>query len=336
MRNFTSAPPPFSLFASLFLYSKHADTDSVKLRKKSRRRHHKKMVDVSPVQKLYNTCNEVFDSCSAGIIPSPDNIQKLKAVLDEFKPADVGLSPDMPHFRASVAEKTPVIRYIHIHECEKFSIGIFCLPPSGVIPLHNHPGMTVFSKLLFGTMHIKSYDWVDDVPPSASAVVSTSKCKFYSLFLCLILNFMQPDFVLEEEIEMLYEAMQPDVQQPEARLAKVKVNSNFIAPCNTSILYPNDGGNMHCFTAVTACAVLDVLGPPYSEPDGRHCQYYLDFPIAGFSGVFDNIFLADNAVDGLKLPEGEKEGLAWLSEREKPEDLTFVGELYRGPVIVEN
>jgi hypothetical protein len=42
------------------------------------------MVSASPLQKLYNTCNEVFDSCSAGIIPSPDNIQKLKAVLGMF------------------------------------------------------------------------------------------------------------------------------------------------------------------------------------------------------------------------------------------------------------
>lgn len=63
------------------------------------------------------------------------------------------------------------------------------------------------------------------------------------------------------------------------------MDSNFTAPCNTSILYPADGGNMHCFTAVTACAVLDVLGPPYSDPDGRHCTYYLDYPFSGISGA---------------------------------------------------
>ncbi|KAJ6934912.1 hypothetical protein NC652_010021 [Populus alba x Populus x berolinensis] len=241
--------------------------------KRGRRRHHKKMVAVSPVQKLFNTCNEVFDSCSTGIIPSSDNIQKLKAVLDNFKPADVGLFPEMPHFQASVAGRTPVIRYLHLHECDKFSMGIFCLPPSGVIPLHNHPGMTVFSKLLFGTMHIKSYDWVADVPASSSG-------------------------------------------QGQGQL---EINRSV----QHSILYPTDGGNMHCFTAVTACAVLDVLGPPYSVPDGRHCQYYLDFPFANFS------------VNGVSIPEEEKEGYAWLQEREKPEDLTFVGELYGGPAIVE-
>lgn len=66
----------------------------------------------------------------------------------------------------------------------------------------------------------------------------------------------------------------------------MKVDDDFTAPCNPSILYPEDGGNLHCFTAVTACAVLDVLGPPYSDFDGRHCTYYTNYPFSNFQGKF--------------------------------------------------
>uniref|UniRef100_A0A5B7AB86 cysteine dioxygenase n=1 Tax=Davidia involucrata TaxID=16924 RepID=A0A5B7AB86_DAVIN len=252
--------------------------------KKNRRRQRK----MSRVQKLYDTCKEVFSPGGIGIVPPPSDIERILSVLADMTEADVGLRPNMSCFRTTSTDQVPKIAYLHLHECEKFSIGIFCLPPSGIIPLHNHPGMTVFSKLLFGTMHIKSYDWVD-APCNTTA-----------------------------------SANDLNIQPAGVRLAKVKVDADFTAPCNTSILYPADGGNMHCFTALTPCAVLDVLGPPYSDPDGRHCTYYLDFPFSRF------------VVDGVSVAEEEREGYAWLQEREKPEDLVVVGAKYSGPKIVEN
>ncbi|XP_010435972.1 PREDICTED: plant cysteine oxidase 2-like [Camelina sativa] len=246
-------------------------------RKKKIQRRSKRTL-ISPVQKLVDTCKKVFANAKSGTVPSQDNIQMLRAVLDEIKPEDVGVSPKMPYFRSKVTGRSPLVTYLHIYASHSFSIGIFCLPSSGVIPLHNHPEMTVFSKLLFGTMHIKSYDWVADSP-------------------------------------------QPSL---DTRLAKVKVDLDFTAPCDTSILYPADGGNMHCFTAKTACAVLDVLGPPYSDPAGRHCTYYFDLPFSSFS------------VDGVAVAEEEKEGYEWLKEREEePEDLTVTAMMYSGPTIKE-
>ena len=45
--------------------------------KRSRRRPRK----VSPVQKLFDTCKEVFSSCGAGIVPPPHDVEKLASVL---------------------------------------------------------------------------------------------------------------------------------------------------------------------------------------------------------------------------------------------------------------
>lgn len=179
------------------------------------------------------------------------------------------------------AEFAPPITYLHVYECDSFSIGIFCLPTSGVLPLHNHPGMTVLSKILYGSMHIRSYDCIE----------------------------------LPQDIQHIS-------GPPQSILARKKVNTVYSSPCEPSILCPRTGGNIHSFTAVTPCAVLDVLAPPYSEKDGRHCTYYRDYPCSRPPGLPENGSTCE-----------DEQSYVWLEEIERPDDFFVKGGQYIGPRI---
>ncbi|KEH37979.1 2-aminoethanethiol dioxygenase-like protein [Medicago truncatula] len=206
----------------------------------------------SKVQDLYDHCKNTF---SPSGIPSPSSqaLHKLSSILDTIKPVDVGLKEEAAdddrglgffgvNQLSRVARWAKPITYVDIHESDSFTMCMFCFPTSSVIPLHDHPQMTVFSKLLYGSLHVKAYDWVE--PP------------------CIV------------------KSKGPGHAQ--VRLAKLAVDKVLNAPCETSVLYPNCGGNIHCFTAVTPCAMLDVLAPPYKEYEGRKCTYYHDYPYSTF------------------------------------------------------
>ncbi|XP_060204683.1 plant cysteine oxidase 2-like isoform X5 [Lycium barbarum] len=145
-------------------YSRLSKKMMKKTKKETEKRKMGKRSRENMVQKLYDTCKQVFPNGKAGYVPPPADIQRLTSVLDSLEPKDIKFTAPSLEFSSTSpgTKEAPLVTYIKLHECNKFSIGIFCLPPSGVIPLHNHPGMTVFSKLLLGTMHAKSYDWVQN------------------------------------------------------------------------------------------------------------------------------------------------------------------------------
>ncbi|XP_007030009.2 PREDICTED: plant cysteine oxidase 2 [Theobroma cacao] len=253
------------------------------IKKLRRKKRSKPVVSRVPrlLPELFVACREVFKG--PGNVPPPSDVDKLCSILDRMKPEDVGLSKNLQFFKARGAVTgTPRVTYTTIYQCDEFSLCIFFLPEKAVIPLHNHPGMTVFSKLLLGKMHIKSYDWVDPVHS------------------------------------------EDPVPPSQPRLARLKADSVFTAPCDTSVLYPTAGGNIHQFTAITPCAVLDVLGPPYSKEDDRDCSYYRDVPCSAFP-------------NGETTVREEEEGdlFGWLEEIQVPENSKMDRIEYLGPQIAE-
>jgi cysteamine dioxygenase len=147
--------------------------------------------------------------------------------------------------------------------------------------------MTVFSKLLLGSLHIKSYDWVVDPDDLAGLIPADNN---------------------------------------HLRLAKVVLDADLRAPCDALVLYPESCGNMHRFTAAAPCAVLDVLGPPYSKH--RDCTYYQDIPYSKIHAPNGNDTGGVDATD-----EKTKVRLAWLKETNKPQDLKMYEVPHKGPPI---
>ena len=47
---------------------------------------------------------------------------KLIWLSDALRPEDVGLTPELPYFRAQEGNQTQAITYLHLFECEKFSV----------------------------------------------------------------------------------------------------------------------------------------------------------------------------------------------------------------------
>jgi len=207
-------------------------------------------------------------------------IQQLQAILDSFKPLDVGLSEPLNNSGSSedvVSNNSEPISYLHMYDCDRFTMGIFCIPGGSTIPLHDHPEMTVLSKLLYGKLHVRSFDWLASAPHGNN-------------------RYTQGD---ESKAPL---RVSPSFSLPKGSRPAMQVADKVMYPSSpTAVLFPDNGGVVHEFMALTDCAILDVLSPPYNVAEGRDCTYYKELTVEGGHVLVDTDRQTDRRTDGVSF-----------------------------------
>lgn len=85
----------------------------------------------------------------------------LRERLDRLTAEDLCVSPS----DAAVLRGPSGVGYQQVYHGPEMTVCIFLLRAGAVIPLHDHPGMHVFGRLLFGRMRVLSCDL--DGPPTS-------------------------------------------------------------------------------------------------------------------------------------------------------------------------
>eukprot|EP00930_Biecheleria_cincta_P048565 TRINITY_DN33851_c0_g1_i1.p1 TRINITY_DN33851_c0_g1~~TRINITY_DN33851_c0_g1_i1.p1 ORF type:complete len:277 (-),score=35.89 TRINITY_DN33851_c0_g1_i1:28-858(-) len=86
---------------------------------------------------------------------SPEVAEILMQALDGITAEDLGVREQ----DASGIRSRSGVAYSEIYQGSDMTLAIFLLRAGARIPLHDHPGMTVFGRLLFGQMRSRSFDF---------------------------------------------------------------------------------------------------------------------------------------------------------------------------------
>ncbi|KAG6611685.1 uncharacterized protein IUM83_17173 [Phytophthora cinnamomi] len=142
------------------------------------------------------------------------------------------------------------VHYWKLWESDTIDIGIFFMPPNSTIPLHNHPGMSVVTRVLYGAAKVTSYDIVSD------AEIQTLEAG---------------DEIAYEDATFTADAINP--ADGSVSWARVSREGQF-GPETTTWLDPRRF-NLHNIQASSdiGCAMLDIMVPPYDNAN-RDCHHF--------------------------------------------------------------
>lgn len=207
----------------------------------------------------------------------------LRLTRADGKGASIGNGIYVETIHKEIVPSTDGVRYIHVKEIlGQYSIGVFVFPPRSIIPLHNHPGMTVLSRILYGSIQVKSFDVICSGADKQERRCSQGNSK----------TGHHPNDTVKCPKSGLISRILSSVSRSMSResLSSSGSSTHDTVPLNGLYTYENDAkmlyapqvtelyprrGNLHEFTAgPEGAAILDVLIPPYDFYEDRDCTFY--------------------------------------------------------------
>lgn len=83
---------------------------------------------------------------------SESELENIVSLVGNVSASDLGL------LRQEFSGNGPEITFIPVAETPDVSMAVFVLPPGTAIPLHDHVGMFVVSRVLWGRLEVREYD----------------------------------------------------------------------------------------------------------------------------------------------------------------------------------
>ena len=100
------------------------------------------------------------------------NMDQFRSTVQRMQFSDLGLTCTIESLVLSVLG-SPNIRFFDVLDHASLSVSLVILPSGTRIPLHDHPGMHVFTKVLVGKLDIQMLD-VEFLLPCAAVPLGTS------------------------------------------------------------------------------------------------------------------------------------------------------------------
>lgn len=258
-------------------------------------------LSTSAVSDVVKAARELFSNRNHARELTADDVQGVLESLGQITVANVGLAKQAEEERKRSAsifknklpffdknKSSPPITYFHIYECPDFTVGIFCIPENRDMPLHDHPQMTVCSKVLYGEVRVEAYDKAPELEGAIKGGGGGDSSQNSTT--AMFARKTKDDVVTEET-------------GPFALFSKKR--------------------NIHKFSAVSSCAILDVLGPPYSPSEGREIAYYQEARRIQVEGEGNND--EDNGGGGVPI--------VLLEQVNPPTDYVVEGREYTGQKV---